>query len=32
MPHLVLYPYSSIGYDGYELGEGCPESEEDDEM
>ena len=27
MPHRVLYPYSSIGYDGYELGEGCPESE-----
>ena len=29
MPHRVLYPYSSIGYDGYELGEGCPESEDE---
>jgi hypothetical protein len=32
MPHRVLYPYSSIGYDsivydGYEHGEGCPEDE-----
>jgi len=32
MPHRVLYPYSSIGYDGYELGEGCPESQEEDEV
>jgi hypothetical protein len=29
MPHRVLYPYSSIGYEEI-VTEGCPESEEDE--